>query len=371
MAKEAAQSMNDFAFALAKETMLGGTKNEMVSPLSMSMCLTMLLNGTTGASAAELSKALRLDSLGLDNANDAYTDILRRTKIQNGVEINIANAIWTFKTATPKPDFISKMKTTFDAEITGMGTPDGAAVNRINEWVSKNTKERIPKLLDQLDPMTVMVLTNAIAFDGKWVKPFDPSLTHRREFHAATGSLNVDMMGQGGKEIRYAETDGMQAVWLPYRGDGFSMAFVLPKKGETVSTLLDSGVWKKLDSVATPSEGSMWIPKFKFSAGYDMVGPLSNLGARKIFEFSRDFDPMVSCDQPVRVSQVVHKTFVQVDEKGTKAAAATAIVPKAASAMPERKKTFVFEANRPFLFAIVDSRTGGIAFLGVVNNPLQ
>ncbi len=368
---QAVRSSNESAFALVKALKLGESKhNETISPLSVNVLLAMVLNGVAGETQKGLATAMHVDPAELGNLNEGNQSLLAR--LQSGEEppLQVANAIWSRPPVQLGKPFADSMTRLYGAQIASLSQDNAEAVRTVNAWVAAKTKERIKKLFEKFKDNEKIVLVNALAFDGLWAKPFDQKLTKKATFHAPTGERQVDMMSLGRTKQRYAERDGLQAVSLECAAGAYRVAFILPAKEKGVAKTLAEitpKAWSELLAGMASSDGDVSIPRFTFECSYDLVPPLTSMGAGKLFEPSGDFAKMTGLADPACVTQVVHKTFIQIDEKGAKAAAATGAAVGLTAMRPTTPFTFV--ADRPFLYAILDGQTDAIVFIGVVNEP--
>jgi serpin B len=252
--------------------------------------------------------------------------------------------------------------------------PD-AARKVINSWVARVTRNLIPELIrpGMLTKETTLVLANAILFKAKWSHEFRPEATRPDDFHVAPGkTVRVPTMHQG-EELAFAETDDVQVVQMPYRGGDFAMVVVLPKRSDGLDAIEKALTTADLDAWEAKSERRdviLWLPKFRSEASLDLARPLAALGMKAAFAPSADFSGIAE-GVPLWISSVIHQAVVKVDEEGTEAAAATAVVAVGSAAPLERKPPVEFKADHPFLYAIRDAKTGAILFLGHVVDPLR
>ncbi|MHB1457372.1 MAG: serpin family protein [Armatimonadota bacterium] len=370
-----ASADNDFAFklfsALTKDE--GLMENIFVSPPSISLALSMTLNGAGGSTAQSMSKTLGFESMQLEEINSSNANMMR--SLENGdpkVEISIANSLWLSKDGDFKKDFLGHTVRAYQAEIDTLDFTSPGAAKMVNRWVSKSTRGNIRDIVDSssLNSDTVMLLINAIYFNGKWTKSFDPSKTHNRPFYSPHGHKSVKMMRNSGK-YRYAEGSDIQAISLPYGDKRFSMYIFLPSKVDGLKKFrkeLNAENWKKwLASMGTCS-GQIMLPRFKMEYDSSLKEILSQMGMSNAFKQSADFAAM-SDMKPLFIDDVIHKTFLEVDEKGTKAAAVTRVSMAKSAVMEAPGHSFLMIVDRPFFSAIVDNQSGLILFMGAITNP--
>jgi serpin B len=245
--------------------------------------------------------------------------------------------------------------------------PDGAC-RLIDGWVSDQTEQRIPKLLDSLDAQTRLVLVNAIYLKAPWLNAFDEASTKDAPFTRADGSqTSVPTMAVDLNEARYASGSGWQAVEIPYLGPSLGMTIVVPDDLASFERGLDGARFDGIVSGLQPSEVELTLPRFKIETKSDLKQSLSTLGMPLAFDSDRADFSGIARQEPLYIARVVHQANISVDEKGTEASAATAVVMAAASAAASAPVTL--HVDRPFVFAVRDTRTGAILFLGRVVDP--
>jgi serpin B len=358
-------------------------KNLFLSPYSISTALAMTCAGARTETASEMAKALHFP-VEQDRLHPAFAGLIGRfqaNKEDKGYQLGVANALWGQKDYRWDKDFLRTTQTNYGAGLRSldfMTDPDGAR-KTINAWVEEQTKDKIKELLKEgvLKPATRLVLTNAIYFKGDWKDQFDKKATKDEPFFGAT-EMKAPLMHRTGR-YGYTEGDGFQVLELPYRGDELSMVVLLPKKGDGVADLEKKLTTEKLnDCIAKLSSQKVIVslPKFKVEAGFELAAQLKALGMGLAFDASEhtkaDFTGMKQ-DKSVRdlfISKVIHKAFVDVNEEGTEAAAATAVIIEATiKSVHIEPPTPVFRADHPFLYMIRDQKSGSVLFLGRLNQP--
>jgi serpin B len=252
-----------------------------------------------------------------------------------------------------------------------MGDADGARL-KINQWVAKETRDRIKDLLKpgNVTADTRLVLTNAVYFKGKWQHQFKPENTRDREFTLADGKKIEAKMMSTIMSVDYLENGNLQAVRLPYVGGQTSMIVVLPRKVEALkdAVFLDAAGFANVRRGLKPGqEVAVQIPRFEASARMSLPDTLATLGMKRAFTDDAEFGRM--CREPLKISDVIHQAWVKVGEEGTEAAAATAVTMVRAGGIPPKQEPKVFLADHPFLFFLVDDRNGGVLFAGRVMDP--
>lgn len=338
--------------------------NIFISPLSISIALTMTYNGAAGETERAMAEVLEIDRLDLstiNNSNKALRNSLDTPDPK--VEISIANSIWYRQGIAFNPDFLERNRSFFEAEIASLDFSSPQATEMINEWVNTNTNGKIEKIVDRINPQTLLFLINAIYFKGNWQDEFDPSRTQQGIFHLSNGSeQRVQMMRREG-EYPYLRGENFEATSLPY-GDGqMSMYIFLPDRNSNLNKFmrtLNEANWEDWLSQFQDRQQEMVLPRFKLEYEVRLNDTLEALGMGIAFGGSADFSGM---GPNLFISEVRHKTFVEVNEEGTEAAAVTAVV--GVKSLPPS-----FRVDRPFFFTIYDAETQTILFMGTVTEPM-
>lgn len=365
----AAAYSNQFACDIL-ESLSKESGNIAFSPFSAWLALTMTSGGASGTTLAEMASTLHHPAKAGDAVHGLAGEWSRQLKAMKGIELSTANRLWIAPKFAITGGFDRLTQTYYQA---GLERVDFAASTedarlQINRWVSQQTAKRITDLLSPPDVTddTRLILTNAIYFKANWQRPFNPQQTTPLPFTRANGEvMQAPMMLRDGP-LPYLETAAFQTVRLAYAGEQTSMIVVLPKAG--LPPVLTA------ESLATVTAGlreeqvTLRLPRFTTDQKLRMVPVLQSLGMEQAFTNTADFSRM-STQEALMIGNVVHHAFVKVGEKGTEAAAATAVVmrPRGIAPREEPKKQFI--ANRPFLFLIVHNSTGGILFLGRVDRP--
>jgi len=362
-----------FAFGLLKElTREQAAKNIFISPYSISAVLQMVCNGAAGSTREDMAQVLGISDLEARAVNRARMDLDNAMRsAQSDVILNIANAIWYSVDIKVRPEFASLNRDFYGATFDGLDFTDPRTGGIVNRWAERNTQGRIRNIVaGRLPSDTRMLLANAIYFKGSWEQKFDLKTTERRPFHLADGGQKkVPMMRASGK-YQYQEANGCQAVRLPYKGGRLGMYVLLPDAKSTAEKLLaglNAEVWQeKLLRQLRSREGKLVLPKFRLEYEAELKPPLQAMGMKRPFSKAADFSAMAA--QPLYLSAVKHKSFVEVNEEGTEAAAATVAEMKVTSVAPPTQP-FEMVVDRPFLFVIADNATREILFVGVVYEP--
>jgi serpin B len=369
---QAARDNNAFALDLYGK-LRDRDGNRFFSPESLSTALAMTYAGARGQTADEMARALHF-TLGPERLHPAFADLLHdlhadaRTK---AYQLHVANALWAQKGHPFLPEYVRLVHDAYGAGLEEVDFAHTAEQARrtINAWVEKQTNDKIRDLFAEgtLKPDDRLVLTNAIYFKGDWASPFSKRGTHDAFFHLGNGgTVSVPLMAQTAK-FGYAEGDGFQVLELPYAGKDLSMVVFLPKKADGLADLERRLTEEHVRTALTrlrPDEVHVFLPKFKMTAELNLGETLQTMGLKQAFTASADFSGMDG-QRDLFLSAVVHKAYVDVNEEGTEAAAATGITITRMAA----RVSPVFRADHPFVFLIRDTRSGAILFLGRVVNP--
>lgn len=357
--------------------------NIFCSPVNIAAALEMAASGARGETADQIHKTLNLDPLG-DQAPEALGALLG--SLHAGPEAGVAdddrqtaglwtaNALWVDEREKPLPDFTATLERAFQAKphVVDFAQSPEAARATINRWVEDQTRDRIKDLLgpEHVRPDTAVILTSAIYFKGYWVHPFSKEATSDDQFHPAKGgAVPVKLMNQTAT-LPYFENDSFQAVSLPYKDGSLSMLALLPKSPDGLDDLEASLSVETLGSVASglkPKRVKLSLPRFTSTVEFELGGVLSDLGMPLAFQAGRADFSGITGSRDFSISAVVHKAFIEVEEKGTEAAAATGVVAVRAAIIPADE--VVFRADRPFLHLIRDNKTGAILFIGRMSRP--
>jgi serine protease inhibitor len=368
------QAGNSFGIDLFREmSRQESNENLFISPLSISMALGMALNGGRGETYDEMRDALKLSGLPLDEINNAYEGLMALYPgLDRTVTLDIANSVWYRRGFQVEQDFLDRLKKYFEAEIEGLDFSRPEAVTIINNWVSQKTKKKIDTIINAIDPLTMMYLINAVYFKGTWTAEFDPRDTNDDHFTTGNGiTIPVKMMQQG-NDFRYFNNDLFQAVDLPY-GDGlFSMTILLPHQDISVDDIADDlteAKWNAwMSSFGEEKKAiQLMLPRFTVEYSKSLVNVLYTLGMNKAFNpYVADFSGISTQYDDLYISDVLHKTFLKVNEEGTEAAAVTAVGVGTTSVGPAIP---VVRVDRPFILAIREHHSGSILFIGKVHEP--
>ncbi len=349
--------------------------NLFLSPYSISTALAMTYAGARGETEQQMARALHF-TLSQSDLHPAFADLqtsLQAAQSSDTVQLSVANSLWPAKGLSLKPDFLAGVERDYQTRLTPLDYRQAEVARQtINRWVEEQTRDKIKDLIQpgMLGADTVLVLANAIYFKGRWLHEFKPKNTLVQPFHLTSrDTVNTSMMQERSLECGYhADEDAdVQVLELPYRGERLSMVVLLPGKVEGLAELEKSltastlATWLK--GLNRSLEVNVWLPKFKTTSFFELKPPLMALGMKDAFG-AADFSGMFA-DRGPAISAVVHKAFVEVNEEGTEAAAATGVIMFTSAKPPPP----TFRADHPFLFLIRDRITGSILFMGRIVDP--
>lgn len=374
-----ARGNSEFAFTLFQTICRdSGTDNVFISPYSISAALAMTAAGAAGQTEAQMLTTLGLKAVADPHAAFAALDallrapaIVRPDETGSPPTLRIANRLWPRDGEKLLSAYLERVRKHYAAEPEVLNFGDAAAAAaRINAWVAEQTQDRITDLLtaDHVR-FAALVLTNAVYFKGSWLRPFEPGATAPAPFTRLDGkAVDVPTMNAT-LNLRHATGDGLQAVELPYVGQQWSMIVLVPESERfaAVAAALDAAAFARTVAELKPAQVRLALPKWTFRSRFRLPPMLKSLGMTDAFHAgAADFSRMDGTRE-LFISEVIHEAFVAVDETGTEAAAATAVVMTRSSAVP--RETIELRVDRPFLFAIYDRATATILFLGRVTDP--
>jgi serpin B len=345
--------------------------NVFISPYSIATVLQVLRNGARGRTEEELQQVLEMSKLEVANMNEAVKSLAQKlSDCQTNVVLNIANALWYRKGKELIDRFKNANAEFFHSTLMPLDFADAASLKIMNDWAAENTSGRIKAIIQPPIPMdTAMVIANAIYFKGTWLNPFDPRQTRSSTFHLSDGREESVAMMQQSRSFSYQKGNAFEAVQLPYAGRQLLMQVFLPATNSSLQALLGQITEDSWSKQILPGfrerRGSLVLPRFTLHYGAELRPALAALGLTSAFRPDADFSGM-SASQ-LYVSQVKHQSFVEVNEKGTEAAAVTTGVVALASFQPE--PPFEMVVDRPFLFVISEQQTKCVLFIGVVFQP--
>ena len=368
---EMIQTDNAFGIDLFKEILAvdDARKNVFISPTSIALALAMTYNGAEGTTKTEMESVLRKAGFTREEINAGYQSLIKALlSADRRVIMEIANSIWIKQGFDVLPEFVNTNQEYYQAEVnTILFNLQGKDI--INQWVNTQTHGKIAEIVDAIPADAIMYLINAIYFKGAWKYEFDPSNTTPMPFFLADDEeVTADMMMQAGT-FNYRGEEKFSMIELPYGRGNFSMVVLLPSSGFSVNDivpLLTDENWTSWMSGFHTANLDLYMPKFKFEYEIQLNSMLSNMGMPGAFTESADFSG-INGFGGIRISRVKHKTFVEVNEEGTEAAAVTS-VEMVLTSMPTVPA--IFKVDKPFIFAIRETTTGAILFIGKVMDPL-
>ncbi len=372
---ELSEAHTAFGFAVLKQVYASGAdENTVISPTSIHYALSMTREGALGDTKQAMTKALQLSQLagGTDTIAAKSRESLEGFKKPGqGVELRIANSVWTDKRFPVRPTFVEVLSKYYDAQAQSLDFADPAAPTRINDWVSEKTRGKISTVIDKTAGSS-MVIVNATYFIGNWLNDFKESQTKNATFTKTDGTTYQTPLMHRYGDMPYYETANLQAVKLPYgevaavESPRYSMYVFLPQDIKKFVGTLNVSTWSSYVEKFKSVEGELLLPKFTTAYSQYLKQPLTQLGMGKVFGRTAEFNGI---SPGAYVDDVIHKTYLDVNEKGTEAVAVTAQISAGAVEGADQPKPFRMEVNRPFFVAIQDHHTGELIFTGVITAP--
>ena len=361
---------NAFALKLFRNLDSASTSdtNLFISPLSVSFALGMTSNGSSGQTLTAFENTLNFAGLTQAQINGYYNTLITNLpQLDPNTTLDIANSIWYRQGFSVQPQFLQTDSSYFHAQIQSLDFTSPAAVSTINNWVSNNTKGFIPSIITQIPDSAVMYLVNAIYFKSIWKEKFDPTQTQTKPFYLAGNNTVQASFMTGALDFNAYFDTSVDIFELPYSNSKYSMVIAMPASSTTslssITSSLDQAQWQTWMSKLNPVKTVITVPKFKFSYSKTLNNALKALGLGVAFTNNANFS-LINPNAALKISEVVHKAYIETDESGTTAAAATSVGIVTATA-PAPAPVI----NRPFLFAIREMSSGLILFVGTVNNP--
>ena len=347
-----------------------GNANLFMSPLSVSFALGMASNGSNGQTLSAIKNTLDFGSFTQAQMNSYYNDLITNLpKLDPNTTLNIANSIWYRNSFSVLPSFLQTNSSFYHANVQALDFANPASVTTINNWVSKQTNGKISSIVNSIPAADIMYLINAIYFKSSWKEKFDASKTTMLPFYLTDNSQVQTNFMDGKIDFNRYDDNTADVFELPYSNSKYSLVIVMPAAGTTVQQLvkgIDSAKWQTWMKSLYPANTELKLPKFKFSYSVSLNNTLKALGMGIAFSDGADFTG-INSTIPLQITDVEHKAFIEVDESGTTAAAATSVV-IGISAVLNTPPTVI---DHPFVFAIREMSSGLVLFTGVVNNPLQ
>ncbi|MGA2297519.1 MAG: serpin family protein [FCB group bacterium] len=371
--KHIVSSGNNFGLNLFQEVNREeGDKNIVLSPLSVSMALGMTVNGAAGSTRDSMLNTLEMLGISIDQVNSSYQSLINLLlNMDSKVQFELANSIWYRNTWVFEQSFFDVCNKYFNSQVTGLNFDDPSAKNTINNWVNTQTKGKIPDIIDAIDPTSIMFLINTIYFKGNWTYKFDTTLTKDLPFYLLDGTSQTCKMMSQLAYLSYSRTQDFDVVDIPYGSKNFSMTIFLPSSNNNINDFINGmtqdnyNQWLlnfKTDSV------NIFIPKYKVEYKIKLNDALINMGMGIAFGDYANFYNMTKVPGTY-IGEVLHKTYVLVDEAGTEAAAVTSVDIRNESMAPGGHITI--RLDRPFVFVIREKSSGTIVFIGKIVEPLN
>jgi serpin B len=369
--KAAAAAVNAFGLKLLGDMAAHRPReNVFISPLSVFVALTMTETGAAGNTQSAIRHALAVpDNLSEDALHQSASAMVESLKQAKGVELSIANALWSDIKLPLSADFIEKCHKLYAAQASTLDFSRPQAADTINDWVSKQTHGKIPTIVSPANVRASnAIITNAVYFNGRWEYQFPKSGTNDEIFYLNDGGKKkVPMMHRSYIEEAYRSGDGYEAAALPYENSTMRLYAILPKAGTTPDQALAHVSLDKLRFPAEHNELDLKLPRFTLDFDAGLREPLVRMGMEVAFSPQAEFAPMGS--PKFFIGEVLHKTRLEVDEEGTVAAAATSVMMAATAIRPPERKKYTLVFDRPFALLLCDEQTGAILFAGVIYDP--
>ena len=363
---------NDFTWNLLREVVeleaANPNKNVFISPLSASIALGMTYNGARGETQTAMQGTLGFAELTPQQINESYRGLIDRfSGLDSNVKFQIANSIWHANWFEVESEFLDVNRTYFDAVVSALDFQSPQAVVTINDWVKDKTNGKIEKIVEVIPDDAVMYLINALYFKGAWTYQFDSTKTKPMDFHCPDGSAqSCQFMYMNTDSLRFMARNGVLGVELPYGNGDYRLLAAIPVDLQaSIDDLileLDQAKWSEWLAALEMRNEKLWLPKFKFAYDTKLNAPLTSLGMGVAFTDFADFRG-INRNGNLAISEVIQKTFVQLDEAGTEAAAVTSVLIEFTSV----DHTYCF--NRPFLIVIYEHSTNAVLFAGKIVKP--
>jgi serine protease inhibitor len=373
--KDIVSGSNRFGLDLFREILAGEEdgENVFISPLSIHLALTMAWNGARGNTGDQMMETMNFPDIGREAVNASVkkliTDLL---SADPRVETGIANSIWYRDTYSVEQDFLEVNRKFFDARISPLDFEDPSSRDVINAWVAEKTRDRIKQIVDRIDPDHIMFLINAIYFKGIWRTEFVPEQTRERPFRLSDGNVKQVMTMETEGQFAYAQRNGYRAIELPYGRGNYSMLVFLPDEEVGIAGIMEMLTpeeWGGLSDVLQKMTVNVRLPKVTVEYETVLNSALNDIGMTDAFDrYKADFTG-INQDGGLYIARVRHKSFLEINEEGTEAAAVTSVEIRIVSFDPEAPQVINFHADRPFVLAIREKYTNSIIFLGRIMEP--
>lgn len=367
------QAGNDFALNLTRKINEKEDGNFFISPLSVGYALGMTFNGAAGETKDGIRQTLDFGNLTDEEINLSYLNLTGRlTGMDKTVAMEIANSIWYKNSLKVKSGFEKIVKEFYDAAITGLDFGDAGSVDIINGWIEEKTHDKIKDMLDMIPADAVMYLVNAVYFKADWTYRFDKSATKKEPFRLENGSeVMTDMMFSKGTKLSYHVFDKFGYIEIPYGNRQFTMNVLLPGEGYGVNDIFAEITPELLETFTDQSDTmtvELKFPRFRLEYKNLLNSHLADMGMARAFTFDAEFPGLFEESLSLCISRVLHQSFIEVNEEGSEAAAATIVEIVETSVGPDPKPLRLV-IDKPFVFFIREKHTGTILFAGKMMNP--
>jgi serpin B len=357
---------NEFAFNLFNKLQKSQPENSFLSPLSIGTALAMTLNGAEGETQQSILNTIDFGAFSAEEVNQAYRDLTALLMaMDHKVQLGIANSVWYNNKYHVQDAFSATINEYYDGKVEGLDFKDGeGSANTINSWVEDKTSGRIKDLISEVQDIQVMFLVNAIYFKGDWTYQFEKSKTRQATFFKPGGDSNVDLMFSKGVKMNVYSNDEFQLVDIPYGNQQFSFTVLMPHNPANFATFVNGINESNVDfwlSQADSTTRELELPRFKMDWKMDLKDTLHSMGM-KLTDFPKLFQENLALE----ISAVVHQSFIEVNEEGSEAAAATAVVIQELSAVQNPPKITI---DKSFVFMIRERHTGAVLFIGQLVDP--
>ncbi|HKJ80062.1 MAG TPA: serpin family protein [Prolixibacteraceae bacterium] len=367
---------NKFGLEIFQKIVEGSDEeNVMISPLSISVALAMAYNGADGETKSQMEEVLNLNGLTTEEINTSYKLLLAALQsLDEDVVLEIANAIFYADDFAVKQPFLDINKKSYDARVEALDFRNQESAGVINNWVAGQTYNKIEKIVDQLNPTDMMILLNAVYFNGNWSKPFDEDGTQLKTFHKTEKeAFEVPMMHKT-NQLEFNKNSLLSFVKLPYGDGNYNMVVLLPNNGNTYEDVLQNltvSNWQNwMADTEMHDKVVVTMPRFKFEFKMQLKNVLQEMGMSDAFNPNRSDLTKIADFDDLHISSVLHKSFIDVNETGTEAAAVTSVTVGVTSVNPGEAEKIYFTVDKPFVFAITEKDTEAILFIGVVKHPV-
>ena len=368
--EEVTAAANEFSFGLYR-AMFEPEDDHFVSPLSLSLALSMTADGAKGETLSQMLDALGFSGMTLDDLNGFNQNMVAKLKdVDPDVSFKSSNSVWHDRSVEVKSLFEQEIKRYYGAELFSVDfSKQREVVGQINRWCSEKTAGLIPQMFsEEIDPGMGMLLLNALYFKAGWSTPFEKKRTQILPFHAVDGSVGPVPMMQSIRKVPYYGDDSVQMIQLPFSNGSYVLTVLLPRKGRDLSALvpeLTRSKWNDLEAGLVEKDMEVSLPSFSIEDGGNMKDILVRLGMKRPFGIggAADFSRITST-RDFTVGKVIQRTSLFVGEENTVAASVSAVMMESSPGPGNEASDNVFIADRPFLFAIEETSTGAILFIG-------